>query len=992
MAIDATYQDNVVLKQEAFQNLLTNIKNYPIIDIDYIAESDEDELHGDAIWENYTDGIPCIKITYGDERTTKGNIIFAEGKKKEISDHKKAISQAQTVVNELNKRKNRWELVYKENYAVYDEKTKQVERFYANFDQIEYNKIAFLKAGWNLLYISTNLNIDDPYKVVPLDAHYDSHIIYYVHSNEFLFKRYDFTYTENNQEITADVYNGIPAAHQSEMLEDWAEKVANREIYTYNESQDDQGPVIINELGPQFFQYDNILLTKNPFNLVYAGDNYDSNIIYYLRNSASNEFVPYDGNGVDSSSSNYAATEADWRAQVNQRKIYTKDEDTDVKQVYNLTFTSLNAQRARLLSILNGYKNLVDGEGNSIWKEDPDEKEVFQRFINFILSYNKLVFLDTIGIAGYTAKDIETLKEENPNVRAIINRLEEEDALGDFDWESQTNSWNADLTGYYTTFYERIEDIVNTIENVINKNLEYIRQQIRNLSYTIIEYNEYINSEQAIIDALWDEINTISTFKYDKVIEGSVYNPEREYYTLNGNDYVLYTGGASNWNNGAQKYVKNDRTMYGYKYVKVGSNIEFYDTYVTTNTPHTVLTSALEKYNTPDNQASGTFRITINKHIYEVPIKGFGEESNQPITLSTSSTLVTHSKGNTTIRAKNNSNVLQTITLDGNVVTTGTFTAGNNSTINGNLTVNGATGISSTLGVTGATTLSGALTVGNTTNLQSTVTTGTTNGGANIVSGKNETGTLGTSGVKWLAVYAKDLYGHLDGTADKATGDESGNNIKASYAASLSYSNGSLQLLNKNGTAIGSAVTITTNTAGATNNTSKLFLIGATSQSASIQTYSYSDTYVTAGTLHSTKVQNAVFNDYAEYRTTIDLTPGHIVVDNDDGSLSCATQRLQPGAQVISDTFGSSMGKTENAQTPLAVAGRVLVYTYQDRYKYHAGMAVCSAPNGTVDIMTREEIREYPDCIVGIVSEIPEYESWGTDNIKVNGRIWIKVK
>ncbi|MBR2247128.1 MAG: hypothetical protein IJ880_08915 [Bacilli bacterium] len=46
-----------------------------------------------------------------------------------------------------------------------------------------------------------------------MDAHYDSNTIYYVHSNEFLFKRYDFTYIENNQEITADVYSGIPAAH-----------------------------------------------------------------------------------------------------------------------------------------------------------------------------------------------------------------------------------------------------------------------------------------------------------------------------------------------------------------------------------------------------------------------------------------------------------------------------------------------------------------------------------------------------------------------------------------------------------------------------------------------------------------------------------------------------------------------------------------------------------------------------------------------------------
>ena len=46
------------------------------------------------------------------------------------------------------------------------------------------------------------------------------------------------------------------------------------------------------------------------------------------------------------------------------------------------------------------------------------------------------------------------------------------------------------------------------------------------------------------------------------------------------------------------------------------------------------------------------------------------------------------------------------------------------------------------------------------------------------------------------------------------------------------------------------------------------------------------------GYLTADKVFNAVFNDYAEYRSTIDLTPGHVVIDNDDGSLSCTTQRL----------------------------------------------------------------------------------------------------
>ena len=42
--------------------------------------------------------------------------------------------------------------------------------------------------------------------------------------------------------------------------------------------------------------------------------------------------------------------------------------------------------------------------------------------------------------------------------------------------------------------------------------------------------------------------------------------------------------------------------------------------------------------------------------------------------------------------------------------------------------------------------------------------------------------------------------------------------------------------------------------------------------------------------------------------------------------------------------------------------------------------------------MTREEVREYPDRIIGTVSEIPDYGVWGTGNVKVNNRIWIKVK
>ena len=150
---------------------------------------------------------------------------------------------------------------------------------------------------------------------------------------------------------------------------------------------------------------------------------------------------------------------------------------------------------------------------------------------------------------------------------------------------------------------------------------------------------------------------------------------------------------------------------------------------------------------------------------------------------------------------------------------------------------------------------------------------------------------------------------------------------------------------------------------------------------------------VTQGNFHASKVYGAVWNDYAEYRTTNEnVKPGQVVIDNDDGSLSITEDYLLPGAQVVSDTYGFAIGETETAKTPLAVSGRVLVYTYKNREEYHAGQAVCSAPGGTVITMTREEIQKYPDAIIGIVSEIPDYETWGSDNILVDNRIWIKVR
>lgn len=147
------------------------------------------------------------------------------------------------------------------------------------------------------------------------------------------------------------------------------------------------------------------------------------------------------------------------------------------------------------------------------------------------------------------------------------------------------------------------------------------------------------------------------------------------------------------------------------------------------------------------------------------------------------------------------------------------------------------------------------------------------------------------------------------------------------------------------------------------------------------------------GVIRAGQVYGAVWNDYAEYRQTKEyIQPGYCVIETGKGDLIKSSKRLQPGANIVSDTFGFAIGETEQTKTPLAVSGRVLAYPYEDRDSYQAGDPVCSGPNGTISKMTREEVKEYPDRIIGTVSEIPNYEVWGTGNVKVNNRIWIKVK
>lgn len=152
--------------------------------------------------------------------------------------------------------------------------------------------------------------------------------------------------------------------------------------------------------------------------------------------------------------------------------------------------------------------------------------------------------------------------------------------------------------------------------------------------------------------------------------------------------------------------------------------------------------------------------------------------------------------------------------------------------------------------------------------------------------------------------------------------------------------------------------------------------------------------YLAGSSVYSngTVLYGACWNDYAEYRKTTYTKPGRVVVEKGDGSLCQSWDRLLPGCEIVSDTYGFVIGETEECKTPIAVSGRVLAYPYEDRESYQPGDAVCSAPGGCVSRMTRQEITMYPERIIGTVSEIPEYNTWGEKDIEVDGRIWIRIR
>lgn len=198
---------------------------------------------------------------------------------------------------------------------------------------------------------------------------------------------------------------------------------------------------------------------------------------------------------------------------------------------------------------------------------------------------------------------------------------------------------------------------------------------------------------------------------------------------------------------------------------------------------------------------------------------------------------------------------------------------------------------------------------------------------------------------------------------------------------------GQITVTNADGTtkniSVGVALSIAANTS-----TTKSYVLTSTGASDMALKY-HTGVYVNCST---GVLYGACWNDYAEYRETANHIKGGLTVyETGNDTLAITTERMMPVSYIVSDTYGFSIGETDKAKTPVALAGRVLAYPAEDRDSYKPGDAVCSAPDGKVSKMSTEEKVMHPECIIGYVSCVPDYETWGENNTKVDGRIWIKV-
>ena len=583
-------------------------------------------------------------------------------------------------------------------------------------------------------------------------------------------------------------------------------------------------------------------------------------------------------------------------------------------------------------SITNGTK--ISFDSNGVFDQTGKIKLTFGSTIRAITDKK---------LSGcYSGNNLNALKDTNTNTNVMISvtNIQAPQLFGSFEYSYKVRYIDYDEEGKNGTWV----NVNSTSEISEYSDIEYF---IKIDNIRIPKTSKYRNNvvfTKAGVNELIEFIRRYPITKIEEVTNSTTWSD----YTQ-GKPCLKVTYGGGDTSQVFSGYKKADgtnqsATTAGFQYIPVGSNIKFLKIDGTNEE-----LSALTAQQIGATQSTGTFRVKINSDTFEVPIMGLAGGSGA---VKISGHLLPAT--NATYDLGGDKDALTKLKWR-NLYLSGSLGDSNNYIPNAYITT------------------------------INTHNTSTNKAGPNGSSVAGDTGYFNNLYVNGNSIDTTNLNEAINGSTDDTT--------KVFWRGDANWSDtleGSFTLAaNKSAYLKIGAYGGNYGTSG----TADLWYNASSSDvtpSGSTTTYKATTLYCNKN-FAASKVYNAVFNDYAECRTTIDLTPGHVVVDQDDGSLVCSSKRLQPGAQVISDTFGHLMGETDIAKTPLAVAGRVLVYTYQPRENYHAGMAVCSAPDGTVDIMSRAEICEYPDCIVGIVSEIPDYEIWGSDNVKVDGRIWIKV-
>lgn len=964
---DERYSNNVIFDVDGLNNLLQHIKNYPIIDIDTIGETDTDELNHNLVWENYTNGTPCIKLIYGDSNNINGNLTQTDVD--EIRELEEQIKLYTGVMNIIQKY-NTIESEYKTLIGNLEEEVKKIienvcirqhnllNSNSGNFEcrlatqetgpyPIQANGVSGrsdIEWGGSLYSILKQTIVNDQNRLnFDFWRLYDTNATWYILDGLYYKINYKVTPFENKIEQWIST-NSIDLSDCFEV--NYGKRTINDQI---------------NKIEPQ-----NDIYTIIPLIPQQQPDNLTANIL----------------------------------------EDYAKEDSTFLSSVFEVDSLS-SAKADELRAIFSKYNDEIVKLNNLLDTGTEELSTIKTLLRKYITQLRDARYIRYEEIRKYLLANGLTVVHINPTTSIDLRNLP--------------------VTAYGTTAYNQISQYV--LNNYENKN------------------------QQDILDQIETKINGCVDSKYVPIINESynaninnghgyyIFNEESKRYErvyINSFDDIKVNG------QNPQYYVLMSNTnpaIYGYKYVKVGSNITWDNNKVYPFNPsggnaRNSGSFIYPEVNPESDQRNGHFRITINGHTYEIGIKGFDNDNND----------IRDTNGNLDSVYKSTDNIIISSGMIPNVNSTNSNTGYN---------LGGPKSQWNTLYARGAVFGNEDGAASNVRPFaNNTGSLGTTNAKWQHIYGVNghfdnlypydnnsdNVTNLGSTSAIWTYAYinnignsdypVQNIYvdnllpkdGSDDGT-DTNLGSTSApwanayitnlgsseKPVNTAYITNLTTTTGqfdTISIWNGKNTSpktyinlsdyINNAVTYGNNhPLSVTNTTNGVTPDDTTSTSYSGNTAASINTsggIYAAKDIWARRVFNAVFNDYAECRTTIDLTPGHVVIDQDDGSLACSSKRLQPGAQVISDTYGHLMGGTDKAKTPIAVAGRVLVYTYQPRENYHAGMAVCSAPDGTVDIMSRVEICEYPDCIVGIVSEIPQYETWGSDNVKVDGRIWIKVK